>query len=67
MQLETPLATVVTAAKWAHAKGVPVILNPAPAAKLPKELNRERGQSPTKTSNFKARFVENIKTVPEVY
>ena len=38
MQLETPLATVVTAAKWAHAKGVPVILNPAPAAKLPAAL-----------------------------
>ena len=38
MQLETPIATVVAAAKWAHAKGVPVILNPAPAAKLPKEL-----------------------------
>lgn len=38
MQLETPLATVVTAAKWAHAAGVPVVLNPAPAAKLPKEL-----------------------------
>ena len=38
MQLETPIGTVVTAAKWAHAKGVPVILNPAPAAKLPNEL-----------------------------
>ena len=38
MQLETPLETVLAAAKWAHAKGVPVILNPAPAAKLPKEL-----------------------------
>lgn len=38
MQLETPLATVVTAAKWAHAAGVPVVLNPAPAAKLPEEL-----------------------------
>ena len=38
MQLETPMETVVTAAKWAHAKGVPVILNPAPAAKLPREL-----------------------------
>ena len=38
MQLETPIKTVVTAAKWAHAKGVPVILNPAPAAKLPMEL-----------------------------
>lgn len=40
MQLETPIKTVVTAAKWAHAKGVPVILNPAPAAKLPMELYR---------------------------
>ena len=38
MQLETPIKTVVAAAKWAHAKGVPVILNPAPAARLPKEL-----------------------------
>ena len=38
MQLETPLETVAWAAKAAHAKGVPVILNPAPAAKLPKEL-----------------------------
>ena len=31
MQLETPIKTVIAAAKWAHAKGVPVILNPAPA------------------------------------
>jgi len=38
LQLETPLATVETAAEWAHAKGVTVILNPAPAAKLPKAL-----------------------------
>ena len=38
MQLETPIETVLAAAKWASAKGVPVILNPAPAAKLPKEL-----------------------------
>ena len=38
MQLETPLETVLTAAKWAKAKDVPVILNPAPATKLPKEL-----------------------------
>ena len=40
MQLETPIETVVAAAKWAHAKGVPVILNPAPAAKLPRDLYR---------------------------
>jgi len=38
MQLETPMETVLAAAKWAAAKGVPVVLNPAPAAKLPKEL-----------------------------
>ena len=38
MQLETPIETVLAAARWASAKGVPVILNPAPAAKLPKEL-----------------------------
>ena len=40
LQLETPMRTVVAAAKWAKAKGVPVILNPAPAAKLPRELYR---------------------------
>ena len=38
LQLETPLRTVLWAAKAAHAKKVPVVLNPAPAAKLPKEL-----------------------------
>ena len=38
LQLETPLPTVLAAADWAHAKGVTVILNPAPAAKLPREL-----------------------------
>ena len=38
MQLETPLETVEWAAKVAHDAGVPVILNPAPARKLPKAL-----------------------------
>lgn len=38
MQLETPIETVLFAAQAAHAKKVPVVLNPAPAAKLPKEL-----------------------------
>ena len=38
MQLETPLETVTWAAKTAHDAGVPVILNPAPARKLPKAL-----------------------------
>ena len=38
MQLETPLDTVEWAAKVAHDAGVSVILNPAPAQKLPKSL-----------------------------
>lgn len=38
MQLETPVETVLCAARWAAAKGVPVILNPAPARALPAEL-----------------------------
>ena len=38
LQLETPIPTVLAAAKIAHKAGVPVILNPAPAAKLPAEL-----------------------------
>ena len=38
MQLETPIETVEWAAKVAHDAGVPVILNPAPARKLPKSL-----------------------------
>ena len=40
MQLETPVETVAWAAKVAHDAGVPVILNPAPAQKLPKSLYR---------------------------
>jgi len=40
MQLETPIETVAWAAKVAHDAGVPVILNPAPARKLPKSLYR---------------------------
>jgi ribokinase len=38
MQLETPVETVAWAAKVAHDAGVLVVLNPAPARKLPKEL-----------------------------
>ena len=38
MQLETPVETVAWAAKVAHDAGVPVILNPAPARKLPRSL-----------------------------
>lgn len=38
MQLETPIDTVLCAAQWAAAKGVPVVLNPAPACVLPVEL-----------------------------
>ena len=38
MQLETPVETVLRAAQWASAKGVPVLLNPAPACALPAAL-----------------------------
>lgn len=38
LQLETPLATAVYAAKEARSRGLTVILNPAPAAPLPDEL-----------------------------
>jgi ribokinase len=38
MQLETPVETVEWAAKVAHNAGVMVILNPAPARKLPRSL-----------------------------
>jgi ribokinase len=38
MQLESPLETVTRAAEIAHAHGVPVILNPAPARPLPPSL-----------------------------
>ena len=38
MQLETPIETVAWAAKTAHDAGVTVILNPAPARKLPKAM-----------------------------
>lgn len=40
MQLETPVETVLCAAQWAAAKGVPVVLNPAPACELPEALFR---------------------------
>ena len=38
LQLETPMETVCRAAEIAAAAGVPVILNPAPAAPLPDHL-----------------------------
>ncbi len=38
MQLETPIETVAVAAAWAHAVGVTVVLNPAPARPLPADL-----------------------------
>ena len=40
LQLETPLATVATAAKHARALGMTVILDPAPARPLPEDLLR---------------------------
>jgi ribokinase len=38
LQLEIPLGMVVTAAHLAHKRGVKVILDPAPARRLPKEF-----------------------------
>lgn len=38
MQLESPLESVIAAARIAHANGTQVILNPAPACELPDEL-----------------------------
>ena len=38
LQLETPLESVIAYAKTAHAAGVTVVLNGAPAARLPAEL-----------------------------
>lgn len=38
LQLETPLASVLAAAKIAHEKGAMVVLNPAPACSLPDEI-----------------------------
>lgn len=37
-QLETPIAAVTQAAEAAHRAGVPVVVNAAPARKLPREL-----------------------------
>ena len=39
-QLEVPLAAVQAAAELAHAAGIPFILNPAPARKVPAKLLR---------------------------
>ena len=41
LQLEIPLATVQTAVDLAKRRGVRVVLNPAPAARLPQELLRK--------------------------
>ncbi|MBY0522729.1 MAG: ribokinase [Gemmataceae bacterium] len=38
LQLEIPMATVVAAARSAHASGATVVLDPAPAQELPAEL-----------------------------
>ena len=40
MQFEVPMPTVLTAAKIAHAAGVRIVLDPAPAAKAPASLLR---------------------------
>lgn len=41
MQLEIPTETVCCATQWAAQKGIPVILNPAPATNLPSDIYRK--------------------------
>lgn len=40
VQLETPLATVEAALRWAKAAGITTLLNPAPARRLPARFTR---------------------------
>ena len=63
MQLETPLESVVAAAAWAANRGVPVILNPAPAAKLPPELFK--CLSVITTNETEAELLTGIKVTDE--
>ena len=61
LQLETPLETVAWAAKTAHAAGVSVILNPAPARTLPSSLYRSIDWiTPNETE---AEFLTGVKVV----
>ncbi len=59
MQLEIPIETVEYAAELAHKKGIPVILNPAPARDLSEKLLRMLYMiTPNKTE---AEFLSGIK------
>jgi ribokinase len=63
MQLETPLAAIRCAAEIAFAKGIPVILNPAPARALPDALLKKIAiLTPNETE---AEFLTGIKITDE--
>ena len=62
-QLEIPMNVVVTLAEIAADAGVPVLLDPAPAAELPEELLRN--VSYLKPNEHEAEAVSGIKVVDE--
>ena len=63
MQLEIPIDVVVRVAQIAADAGVPVLLDPAPAAELPRELLRN--VSYIKPNEHEAETVSGIKVVDE--
>ena len=62
-QLEIPLNTVASLAQAAAAAGVPVLLDPAPAAELPEELLRN--VTYLKPNEHEAETVSGVKVVDE--
>jgi ribokinase len=62
-QLEVPLETVEFAARLAHGSGVPFILDPAPARKLPPELLRM--VSVLKPNETEAQILTGVEIVDE--
>ena len=63
LQLETPVPSVLKAAKYAHETGAFVVLNPAPACPLPEELFRYLDlfiPNETELSTFSGMPVSNV-------
>lgn len=63
LQLETPVPSVLKAAKYAHEAGAFVVLNPAPACPLPEELFRYLDlfiPNETELSTFSGMPVSNV-------
>lgn len=67
LQLEIPLETVIKTIKIAEANKVPVVLNPAPAMRLPKEiLEKVKVLTPNEHEVFKIFGLDNANGI-EVY